>query len=70
MVHEIVRDDAGKTVSDQVFAPGDQSAPVEPLDMSHLVEIETPSLDEFVPYLSSLEITQLPSHFQQLMSEK
>ena len=70
VVHEIVRDAAGQTVRDRVFADGDQAAPVEPLDMSHLVEIETPSLDEFVPYLSSLEITQIPSHFQQLISEK
>jgi len=59
VVHEY--DQTGKEVA---------ARPPQPLDLSLLVEIPTPSLDEFVPYLESLDITPIPAHIQALIEEK
>ncbi|HEY9719894.1 MAG TPA: hypothetical protein V6C69_20610 [Trichormus sp.] len=42
----------------------------QPQELSELIEIPTPSLDQFVPYLTTLDITPIPAHLQALLEQK
>jgi hypothetical protein len=65
-------DAAADTVVHEYDAAGFEIATraLQPQELSELIEIPAPSLDEFVPYLTALDITPIPAHLQALLEQK